>query len=573
MLRARLLVLPVVLALAACHGHAQTQARPPVPPSWVYPLDAPSVSAPHGMVVSDSALASGVGASVLAHGGNAVDAAVATAFALAVTLPEAGNLGGGGFAVARGADGQAAALDFREAAPAAASHDMYLDGKGAPTKDSLAGPRASGVPGTVAGLWTLHRKLGSRPWATLVAPAIKLAEDGFPVDARLASGIAESKERLALSPASIAIFLPGGAPPAVGTTFKQPDLAATLRRIAEQGAEGFYAGATAAMVVAEMQRAGGLITAADLAAYRAVWRTPVEVDYRGHHLTSMPLPSSGGLVIAQLARMLSGWDLAGLGWHSPAHLTLLAEAEQRAFADRNEYLGDPDFVPPHPGLLSDDYIQRRRASIDPAHATPSRAVRPGLADGDHTTHFAVVDGAGGAVALTTTLNELYGSGVTIGGAGFLMNDEMDDFAVKPGTANLFGLVQGEKNAIAAGKRPLSSMSPTIVTDASGRVVLVAGARGGSRIISATFQVISNVLDFGMDAAAAVSAPRVHHQHLPDVLFFEPGGLPEETRRALAERGFELKEMKLIANSPVLLRTAAGWTGFADPRRGGGAAGY
>jgi gamma-glutamyltranspeptidase/glutathione hydrolase len=562
----------LLASLVTCQVHAPRHEAQ-VPPGWTYALHEPSVTAAHGMVVSDSALASHVGAQVLAAGGNAVDAAVAVAFAMAVALPEAGNLGGGGFAVVRAADGTTHALDFRETAPRAATRDMYLGKDGTPAGDSLAGPRASAVPGAVAGLFALHQKLGARPWAELVAPAVRLAEAGFAVDDRLRSGVLEARDRLVLSAASRALYLPGGDAPAVGATFRNPDLAATLRRIAADGPADFYRGRTAELIGAEMAAGGGLITAADLAAYEVRWRTPVESTYRGRRLVAMPPPSSGGIAVAQIARLLEAFDLRRLGWHSPAHLTLLAEAEQRAFADRNELLGDPDFLGARPDLLGDDYIARRRATLDPGRATPSSSVRPGLIEGANTTHLAVVDGQGAAVALTTTLNELYGSGVTIAGAGFLMNDEMDDFSTKPGASNLFGLVQGAANRIEPGKRPLSSMAPTIVVDEDGRVLMVAGGRGGSRIISATFQVLSNVLDFGMDAAAAVAAPRVHHQHVPDVLYYEAGGLPDATLGDLGARGFSVKPMKVIASSPVLVRTGAGWSGFADPRRGGAAEGY
>jgi len=564
--------LALVALLVACQ-HRPLPAPAAVPQEWPYHLDARAVTAAHGMVVSDQALASHVGVQVLAGGGNAVDAAVATAFALAVVLAEAGNLGGGGFAVVRGADDQSAALDFRETAPVAATRDMYLDASGRPTADSLEGPRSTGVPGTVAGLAALHAEYGTRPWAELLAPAIALADDGFPVDQRLRDGVRANQERLARWPASAALFLPGGAPPPLGSLLRNPDLANTLRRIAAAGPAGFYQGETAALVAAEMARDGGLITQADLAGYAAKWRAPIDVAYRGNHIVAMPLPSAGGTMVAEIARILEGYDLRALGWHSAAHLTVLAEAEQRAFADRNAYLGDPDFVPARAELLGDAYIARRRATIDVEHATPSSGVRPGLQEGVNTTHMAVVDGQGGAVALTTTLNELYGSAITVAGAGFLLNDEMDDFAAKPGTANLFGLVQGAANRIAPGKRPLSSLAPTIVVGPDGRVRAVAGARGGSRIISATFQVLSNVLDFDMDAAAAVSAPRIHHQHLPDVLAYETNGLDPATQRALEERGFKLAPMRVIANAPAIVRVPAGWSGFADPRRGGGAEGY
>jgi gamma-glutamyltranspeptidase/glutathione hydrolase len=448
---------------------------------------------------------------------------------------------------------------------------MYLDAAGAPTKDSQDGPRASGVPGSVAGLHALHARFGTRPWADLLEPAIRLAEDGFPVDARIHDGIVEGQARLGRSPASAALYLPGGQPIAVGAVLKNPDLARVLRRIAIAGPAAFYRGETAELIAAEMARTGGLITVADLAAYAPKWREPLVIGYRGHKLIGLGVPA-GGPVVAEIAELLEGYDLAALGWHSVQHLHLLAEAEQRAFADRNALLGDPDFVPAHPELIAPSDIAKRRASMDVERATPSAGVAPAR-DPEHTTHLAVVDGAGAAVALTTTLNELYGSGVTISGAGFLMNDEMDDFAVKPGSPNLFGLVQGEANRIAPGKRPLSSMAPTIVVGPDDKVKLIAGARGGSRIISAAFQVISNVVDFKMGVAAAVAAPRVHHQHLPDVLYFEPDGLDTDAQRALEARGWKLKPKDPIANAPAIVRVPEGWSGTPDPRRGGGAQGF
>ncbi|MBX6363321.1 MAG: gamma-glutamyltransferase [Gemmatimonadetes bacterium] len=548
-----------------------------VPAAWPYPLRPRPVVAPHGMVVSDAPLATHVGVEVLRAGGNAVDAAVATAFALAVVYPEAGNLGGGGFMVVRMGDGRTAALDFREMAPAAATRDMYLDEKGQLTDKSINGHLASGVPGSVMGLWEAHKRFGTRPWPELLAPAIRLAEQGFRVDEQLHRSIANAAKRLAKYPASAALFLPGGQPPAVGSTFRNPDLAAVLKRIAEQGPAGFYEGETAELIAAEMKRGGGIITTEDLKRYRAHWREPVEFVYRGHRVLSMPPASSGGLTLALMANILDGYDLKALGWHSPAALHLMAEASRRAFADRNEFLADPDFVDvPAARFLSPEYAAKLRATISRDRATPSAQIRPGLAalrDGNHTTHFGVVDAQGGAVALTTTLNELYGSGVTIAGTGIVMNDEMDDFAAKPGAPNMFGLVQGEANAIAPGKRPLSAMTPTIVLDEDGRPLLVTGARGGPRIISATFDVLSNVLDYGMDVAAAVNAPRIHHQHLPDILYYEEHGLTPATIQALEAMGHKVEPRDGVANAPSILRRGGVWTAWADPRSGGAADGY
>ena len=545
---------------------------PTVPAGWRFPVSGAVATGEHAILVTEEPLATHVGLEVLRAGGNAVDAAVATAFALAVTYPVAGNLGGGGFAVVRTADGKTYALDFRETAPLGATRDMYLDAQGKPTEDSVVGPRAAGVPGSVAGLWALHGRLGSKPWAELLAPAIRLAEDGFPVSERFHKSIVDEGEEMRRFPASAAQFFPGGEPPAVGATFKNPDLARTLRRIAEHGADGFYLGETAELVAEEMRRSGGVITREDLAGYRAKWRDPIEFDYRGYHVISMPPPSSGGIALAEIAHILAGYDLAALGWHSVEHVHLVAEAMRRAFADRNALLGDPDFVPWNRSILTDGYAKKRRETIDLHKASRSDQTGPGFREGTDTTHFAVVDEKGNVVALTYTLNRLYGSGVTVAGAGFLLNDEMDDFAAKPGTPNSYGLVQGEANAVGPGKRPLSSMSPTIVVDRGGRVVLVTGARGGSRIITAVFQVMSNALDFGMDAYAAVATPRVHHQHLPDLLFVEPEGLPSDTLRALERLGHATKAGG-SGVAPTIVRRGNTWTAAPDPRRGGAAEGY
>ena len=549
---------------------------PAVPAQWRFPLHPPITTAPHAMVVTDAPLATHVGVEVLRAGGNAVDAAVATAFALAVVYPEAGNLGGGGFLVLKMADGRRAALDFREKAPLSASRDMYLDAQGNPTRASLEGWLASGVPGSVRGLWAAQRKYGSLPWARVVAPAIRLAEDGFPVDAHLHASLAAYQARLSLDSAAVAILYPGGEVPAEGTRLRNPDLARTLRRIAARGAAGFYVGPTARLIAAAMEAHGGNITERDLAGYRAAWRKPVEFTYRGHRVISMPPSSSGGLTLALIAGILQGYNLERLGWHSPAALQVTAEAMRRAFAARNALLGDPDFVRvPRDSFLSRAHAGVLRASIDTGRATPSAAIRPALtaAEGSNTTHLGVVDRRGNAVALTTTLNELYGSGVAIAGTGFFMNDEMDDFTSKPGTPNMFGLIQGTANAIAPGKRPLSAMTPTIVLDRAGRPLLITGARGGPHIISAAFQVLSNVVDYGMDVGAAVNAPRIHQQHLPDSLFVERNGFPPEVLEALRAKGQAIAPLGAIADAPTILRRGGLWTAGGDPRSGGRAEGY
>ena len=580
-MNARILAPLTVALLAAC---STTEAPPPagaglatIPEGWAYPLDPQLARADSALVATDAPLATDVGVQVMRGGGNAVDAAVAVAFTLAVVYPEAGNIGGGGFMVAHMADGTAASLDFREKAPLAATRDMYLDAQGETTEASLIGHLASGVPGAVMGLWEAHRRFGTKPWAELLEPAIRLASEGFVVDEQLAASIAGGARRLQRFEGSAALFLPDGVPPAEGSTWRNPDLAAVLRRIATDGPAGFYAGETADLIVAEMERGGGLITRADLAAYTAEWREPVRFRYRGHEVLSMPPASSGGITLALIAGILEGYDLAAFGWHSPLALHVTAEAMRRAFADRNHFLGDPDFISIPSELLEPGYWERLRETIDTARATPSADVTAGaalLVESVHTTHFSIVDPQGNAVALTTTINDLYGSGVTVAGAGFLLNDEMDDFAAKPGTPNMYGLVQGEMNAIEPGKRMLSAMTPTIVLDPDGAPLLVTGARGGPRIITAVFQVLSNVLDYGFDLGPAVNAPRIHHQHLPDRLGFEPGGLPATTVAALNAKGHEVEERSgYVGNAPTLLRRDGVWWGLADPRSGGAASGY
>jgi len=553
-------------------------AAPSPPAGWRYAQPV-VVSGAHGMVVSDHATASKVGRDVLASGGNAADAAVATAFALAVVFPTAGNIGGGGFAVTR-MGGETRALDFRETAPAAASRNMYLDTHAKPTEDMNSGPKASGVPGSVAGLYELYQTLGSKKktWAELLAPAIAFAEQGFVVDDAFLDTLERSNGgRLKKAPSSAALFFPNGAPPAKGSTFKNPDLAATLKRIAAKGPTGFYEGATADAIVAQMKNGGGIITRADLKGYKAKWRTPIAFTYRGRKIVSMPPPSSGGITLAMMAHILEGYDLGKLGWQSPEELHLVFEAMRRAFAARNEKLGDPDFVKvPDAELLSKEWAQQQRATIAPDRATPSSEIASGAPSGTgpHTTHFSVVDADGNAVALTTTINWWFGSGIVVKGAGFLLNNEMDDFAAVPGTPNGFGLVQGEANAIAPGKRMLSSMSPTIVTDADGQVQLVVGAAGGPTIITAVLQELSNAIDFGLDPGSAVSAPRFHMQHLPDVVAFEEGGLAPATQKRLETMGYTFKQMEHIADAPGIGRAGSAWAGVAEPRRVGGlAAGF
>jgi gamma-glutamyltranspeptidase/glutathione hydrolase len=547
-------------------------------------MDAEPVRAEHGMVVSTDAYASEVGVRVLEAGGNAVDAAVATSLALAVVNPEAGNIGGGGFMVIRFADGESAAVDYREKAPLAAHRNMYLDAAGELMEGYVHGHRAVGVPGAVAGLWAAHQRYGVLPWSDVVAPAIDLA-NGFEVRERQAHSLSRSVEALSVEPATAEIFLPGGTPPAMGATFVQADLAATLGRIQERGRDGFYLGETADLIVAEMERADGLITHADLAGYQAAWREPIVFTYRGLTVTSMAPVSSGGATLAAMSKILQGFDLGSLAWHGTEHTHLLAEAWRRAYADRNAYLADPDFVTmPLERMISSEYGAERRAGISMDRATPSSEVGPGLGTPDretNTTHFSVVDAQGNAVAVTTTINSFYGSRVTVAGAGFLLNNEMDDFAARPGSANQFGLVQGENNAIEPGKRMLSAMTPTIVARPDRSLFYVTGSPGGATIITNVFQILSNVIDFGMGVVQAVNAPRLHHQHLPDRIQYEPGALSPETLAELQALGHETSlRFSESAMYPyigdiqaIMVSPDGSLEGASDPRRGGAAVGY
>jgi gamma-glutamyltranspeptidase/glutathione hydrolase len=537
-------------------------------------MDAKEVAGEHGMVVTDAALGTKVGVEILQAGGNAVDAAIATAFALAVVYPGAGNVGGGGFMVAR-VGGAPYALDFREAAPLAASHDMYKAPAG-PGGDSRLGHLSAGVPGSVAGLWEAYQKLGSKKlkWADLVKPAIKLATEGFTVDAEFARSVADNAKRLTKYPASNKLFFPGDKPLEAGTTWKDPELAAVLKRIADKGPAGFYEGRTAQLIAAEMKRGSGLVTAADLKAYKAKWRTPITFQYRGTEIISMPPPSSGGLTLAMITHILEGYDLARMPFHGPEELHVVFEAMRRAFVARNEKLGDPDFVKnPSDLLLSPEWAAAQRATIKPDHATPTAEL--GLTtvptEGTHTTHFSVVDAQGNAVGLTTTLNWFYGSGVTVTGAGFVLNNEMDDFATIPGTPNGFGLVQGEPNSVAPGKRMLSSMSPTIVIGKDGHVTRVLGAAGGPTIINAVFLELSASVDHGLGVVASTNAPRFHEQGQPDVVMYETGGLPDADRTALEAMGYVFKDRPHVADAPSIGWNGSAWVGAAEPRRMGGLA--
>ncbi|HEX3534788.1 MAG TPA: gamma-glutamyltransferase [Gemmatimonadaceae bacterium] len=563
--------MPGVRSLQAPAIPARIPATFPV--TWTYHAGAHATFAPHAMVASNNGLAAEVGAEIMKEGGNAIDAAVATGFALAVTFPEAGNLGGGGYMVIRLADGRVAALDYRETAPLPSTRNMFVGANGKLTGESVIGPRASGVPGAVAGMLEAHRKYGALPLAKVLAPAIHLASDGFVVDSTLFHSLSGERYRIE-GFAGKSVFFPNGAPPPIGSRFRQPQLARTIRLIADSGAAAFYRGSIADSIAAQMMRDGGLITKADLARYRPVWREPIRSSYRGYSLISMPPSSSGGTTVSEMLNILEAYGPpAPFGTVERIHA--VASASQRAFVDRNSKLGDPAFVAvPLSILISKTYARKVATSISRNHADATARVAAGIREGNETTHWSVVDQLGNAVATTSTLNDLYGSGVYVSGAGFFLNDEMDDFTTQPGTANMYGLIQGEANSIAPGKRMLSAMSPTIVLDPKGNLLLVTGARGGPRIISATSQIILNVIDHRMSLSDAMSAPRLHHQALPDSIRLEAGGFAPPVIARLRAMGHFVYELNSgIAAAASVMRVSGGYEGMDDPRSHGGAAGF
>jgi gamma-glutamyltranspeptidase/glutathione hydrolase len=535
--------------------------------------------AEHGMVVAQEKIAARIGADILRQGGNAVDAAVATGFAMAVTYPRAGNIGGGGFMVIHLADrNEDVAIDYRETAPGATTRDIFLGSDGKPdSAKSLDSGLGIGVPGTVAGFALALEKYGSGRFtlAQLLKPSIDLARDGFAIADDMADTLpAAYEKRLKRWPTSVKIFSrPDGTSLRDGDRLVQPDLAATLTAIAEQGPRGFYEGAFADKLIKAVNEAGGIMTLEDLKSYQPIVRAPVRGSYRGYEIVSMPLPSSGGTVLLESLNILEGYTLSDLKQGSPASLHLLIEAMKRAYADRARYLGDPAFVnAPTNIMLAKDYAARQRASIDPDHATAAAAVASALPrEGSNTTHYSIVDRSGNAVSNTYTLNFPYGVGLVADGTGVLLNDELDDFTAAPGASNAFGLVGFEPNLPGPGKRPLSSMSPTIVLK-DGKPVLLTGSPGGSRIISAVLQVIVNVLDYRMDVAAAVAAPRLHNQWLPDVVRVE-SGFNADTLDALKAKGHQIVEPLGQTSANSILVTANGLLGAPDPRtRGAEAAG-
>jgi gamma-glutamyltranspeptidase/glutathione hydrolase len=499
-----------------------------------------SAAQPKAMVSAASGIAALAGVEVLQRGGNAIDAAVAVGMAEAVTWPAAGNIGGGGYMLIQLAGGQAHVIDYRETAPKRAHRNMYVgaDGKLDP-RLSTVGHLASGVPGTVAGFELAHRKYGKLAWKDCLAPAVKLARDGFTLDETTALALSRAAKLLSQFPESNRIFLRSGKFFEAGETLRQPELAVTLERMASKGASEFYRGETAHRIAAEMKAHGGLIDLDDLKAYRAMERTPLRGTYRGYEIVSLPPSASGGAVLIAMLNMLERFDLAKLGPQSPERYHLLAEAMKRAFADRSEFIGDPTFFKsPVRGMISKAYAAERARSIDPNTATPSARIRhgqPAAHESSETTHFSIVDAEGNAVSNTYTLRNGFGGGVTVKGAGFLLNDVMDDFATQPGQPNTFGFVAGEANAIAAGRRPVSSQTPTVV-NRDGKLWLVLGTPGGPTISNTVLQVILNMIDHGMNVQEAVDAPRVHHQWMPDVLGYEGGRMTAETTAALERRG-------------------------------------
>ncbi|MDO5633114.1 MAG: gamma-glutamyltransferase [Paracoccus sp. (in: a-proteobacteria)] len=535
------------------------------------------VWAENGMVSAQERVAAEIGREILAKGGNAADAGVAVAFALAVTLPRAGNIGGGGFMLIHDAEsGQTHAIDYREMAPAGATRDMFLDAEGNADADlSRYSGAAAGVPGTVAGMKMVLDEFGTMPWAEVIAPAIRLAEEGITVTPDLADSLEAMQQRLTRYPSAAAIFYKeDGSFYRPGDILVQADLARTLRIIADEGADGFYRGEVAQRIADAVQAAGGQITTEDMANYRAIKREPVTGEYRGYEIVSMPPPSSGGVHLIQILNALEGYPIGALGAGSAETLHLMAEAMKLAYADRSEYLGDPDFIDvPVAELISKDYAADMRGKIRQAFATPSEQIAPAdLApyESDQTTHYSIIDRHGNAVSNTYTINFSYGSGLVADGTGILMNNEMDDFSAKPGVPNAYGLIGGDANAVEPGKRPLSSMTPTLVKK-DGEIWLATGSPGGARIITTVLQVVMNMIDHDMNVAEASTAPRIHHQWLPDELRIEEG-ISIDTIRLLQGKGHNVSLQEVMGSTQSVMRDPeSGYLlGASDPRRAGAA---
>jgi len=569
----RRIVCPVLLlVLVSCHT-AKKNTVTGIDP-YHYAIQK-KVTAAHGAVSSAHPLASQVGVEILKQGGNAVDAAIATQLALAVVYPGAGNLGGGGFLVAHLQNGKEVAIDYREKAPAQAGRDMYLDAAGnAQTDKSQNGHLASGVPGTVAGLFA-SAPYGKLSFDKLIEPAILLAEKGFAISKREAAslnGIQDDLQRYNTRPSAF-VKSSGWKE---GDTLIQTDLANTLKRIKEKGAAGFYEGPTAQLIVEEMQRGKGIISYADLKSYKAAVRTPHTFTYKGYQVIGMPMPSSGGLLLHQMMKMIEDRNIGAMGFQSASAVQLMVEAERRAYADRAEYMGDADFYKvPVKALGNDTYLSNRMKDFTPGKASVSTAIKPGRVQGyesEETTHLSVIDNQGNAVAVTTTLNGGYGSRTVVGGAGFFLNNEMDDFSIKPGVPNMYGAVGGEANAIQPGKRMLSSMTPTVVLK-DGKPVIVAGTPGGTTIPTSVFQTLVNIIDFNMQVQDAVNKPKFHHQWLPDEVFIE-SDFPAATKTALQQMGYKLIERNGIGRTEVIVVLPNGqFEAVADKRGDDAAAGY
>jgi gamma-glutamyltranspeptidase/glutathione hydrolase len=557
----------IVIGAAFAFAAIAASSRAQVPdPAW----PTSPVAAPHTMVVSASRIASEVGDRVLRAGGNAVDAAIATGFALAVTYPTAGNIGGGGFMVIRFPDGRATTIDFREKAPLAANENMFLDSAGNYSYERHHESHlAVGVPGTVAGFALAHRKYGSKKWRALVDPAVKLARDGFVAPSGLAESLARELSRFQRYPASVAAYSKNGTPYAEGDTIRFPDLARTLDRIARQGRAGFYSGETARLIVAEMQRGGGIITAQDLARYQAKERAPIRGKYRGYDIISMPPPSSGGIALVEMLNILEGLDVAKLGHNSAQHIHYETEAMRRAYRDRARWLADPDFARvPIARLTSKSYAAELRSTIDAQRASSSApADVANTGESMHTTHYSVVDAKGMAVSVTYTLEYGYGSAIVVPGAGFLLNNEMGDFNGRRGMTDETGAIGTEPNLARPGQRMLSSMTPTIIAK-NGRLVGVVGSPGGRTIINTVLQVVSNVIDFGMDIQQAVNAARIHHQWLPDTIYIENDGVAASVVQQLESMGHHVKVRngeQGTAHSILIDPRTRARLGAADPR--------
>ncbi|MBD1396808.1 gamma-glutamyltransferase [Pontibacter sp. JH31] len=558
----------VLLTLSSCATGSKTQTQ----------AARRGVVADKAMVVSAHPDASNIGLEILRKGGNAYDAAIATQFALAVCYPVAGNIGGGGFLVYRQHTGETGALDFREKAPSAASRDMYLDSLGNVIPDlSLLGHLAAGVPGSVDGMVKIHEKLGSLPFAELVQPAIDLARRGVVLTERETRMLNNAKAQMLAHNKHTPYLVNRQADWQPGDKLYHLDLARTLERIRDKGRDGFYTGETADQIVKEMQRGGGLISHKDLLAYNAVWREPIKGQYKDLRIISMSPPSSGGIALLQLLTMVEPYDLKAYGWQQAPTIQLMTEAKRRVYADRATYLGDPDFYKvPVSGLLDQNYLKTRMSNVSLDQATASSEIKAGevpIYESDQTTHFSIVDQFGNAASITTTINGGYGSMVVVEGAGFLLNNEMDDFSAKPGIPNMFGLIGGEANAVQPSKRMLSAMTPTIIEKAA-KLYMVVGTPGGSTIITSVFQTILNVVEHGMTMQEAVAAPRFHHQWLPDEIQHEPDAISPEVRAILESKGYKLKQRNRYgAVEGILVLPNGKLEGGADPRGDDKAVGY